>query len=531
MEPALQVERRRVEALQQRPRRQDLAAERPAQHVLAPAPPAAQPVQVAPGDRELLDERLHPGHVAPRVGRLGRVIEKQAHARRVPAAARTLPAARITQHRLDGRRHGPKRHVPARGHVHAGVGVPVHRHQRGLGKPHAHLARQGRQCRRHRRQHQRLGQRAQGTGQVLGEVAPLQPGAPHRARPAASGRRRRQARDRAGLKQIKPAAGIGPLQVLRRPAPALDVGGQGRQRADLLVAQRPTLAPIGRHVLHRHASRAGRDHLDFLVTHHVAADRPGGLVHDHVIRRRAAADHGLAEAEARVDHHLVARARHRVDAERHAGHLGDKHGLHEDRDRRRRLVAQPAPVSHRPLGPQPGPAGPNRRQDARCPAHVQIGRLLARERGAGPVLAHRARAHRHRRVRHVQPLGELGVGVDHGLDDLGGHRRALNRRHQGVRHGFGRVGAGRLEGAAERGLARHQGLVGRRVHHEARRHRQPVGGQRGQRRRLAAHARRRIGAEFVEPMNHREGASGLHLPATGANRRLGPTAGGHLTYI
>ena len=109
---------------------------------------------------------------------------------------------------------------------------------------------------------------------------------------------------------------------------------------------------------------------------------------DHqVVGVHRAADHGFAQAPGGGDHQLVAAAVGRVGGEHHAGglrldHLLDDHG----QGHRGRVDLLAGPIGQRALGPQRGPAVPDRSQQVLRPADVQVGLLLAGETRVRQVL-------------------------------------------------------------------------------------------------------------------------------------------------
>src|SRR5579872_669399 len=249
-----------------------------------------------------------------------------------------------------------------------------------------------------------------------------------------------------------------PLDVEALSELTLEVAGHGEERLDLLVAERPEVAPrLLDLVLGDGVVVAGEAVLVLLRAHHAGVDLPGDLVHLEQVRCHLAADDGLAEPVAGLDHDERAVARAGVVGEHHAGAAGVDQLLDDDGDAV--VLALDLPL---------GPVGADVRLEGREEAPLHLGHHLGRPGGAeegaelpgaarlGRVLDRGARAHGHRELGHPAGVAEREVG---GLD-VG---------PQGLGHGAGRAGrAGRPGGVVTD--ARDVVEVGRGRHDERARH-------------------------------------------------------------
>ena len=111
-------------------------------------------------------------------------------------------------------------------------------------------------------------------------------------------------------------------------------------------------------------------------------------VDDEMVRVDRARDHGLPEAWTGVDDRFVPVAGDRVRRKHHASYCGIDHALH-DHGQCHAAVIDPIgiAVADGTIGPQRGPAAPDRIEERYRTDHVEVGVLLAGEARVRQVLS------------------------------------------------------------------------------------------------------------------------------------------------
>ena len=259
---------------------------------------------------------------------------------------------------------------------------------------------------------------------------------------------------------------LGPLDVHGPAVMVLDDAGPARQLEDVVVTEDVDAALLrgGGHVLHRLRSPGVGvvDHLDFLGARPLADDRPlalfqGRLEDVELVRVDRALDHVLAQAPGAGEEDRVLEAGLGVDGEHdaRAGGVGTDHLLHHDGQVDVEL-AEPlvVAVADGPVGEQRGEAALAGVDERLRAADVQVGVLLAGERGVRQILGRGRRAHRHVHLRAVLLL-HLAVGAEDGRAQVG--------RELGGADDVAHLGAARLQVAQVVGVQVGQGVADGRL--------------------------------------------------------------------
>ena len=192
-------------------------------------------------------------------------------------------------------------------------------------------------------------------------------------------------RDRAALQEVELAVTQGAFDVDRTAHDLLELHREPGDARDVSIRQ------------------------DAAVRGDARRDREIALAHGVAVRRDRPGGDGVPEPARRVHHDDIARAAHRVGAERDRGSVRWDHELHEHRDPRRSGDAALPAVCGRAVRIHRPPALEQRVHDRVDTADIEHGLVLARERCVARVFADRRRPHRDPRLALANATREVGI--------------------------------------------------------------------------------------------------------------------------